>query len=244
MNVSPIKYNSVSTNKPSFGHGNFWSESTYSTKDKSIIAGASALGVVASLAVLAKCARYSLNPTKMFKNFKGSYLYKAPYDEPEIITMGVGSCLGGLVAGFAIDKNKENRKAKLKETLMQIANVSVPIIFVARFAKFGKKLGQKFFEKNKNAETYRSKTPKAIAALVGLFTGVWVSNIIANKVNEKVFHQGKGRPVKLSDYSAHLDDFCMAARQIDEKNSLIHKITMCIPLALMIPGNEVGNKKA
>ena len=80
--------------------------------------------------------------------------------------------------------------------------------------------------------------------MIGLFTGVYASNWLANKINEKLFNQGKGRPVQLSDFSAHLDDFCMAARQIDDKNSLIHKVTMCIPLALMIAGNEVGNKKA
>ncbi len=241
MNISPVNINRQRT---SFGHGNPWSESTYNTKEKALVAGTTALGVAASLALLAKHAKYSLNPKKMFKNFKKSYLYKAPYDEPEIITMGIGSCLGGLAGGYMIDKNKENRKAKWKEALMQVANVSVPIIFVARFAKAGKYLGKRFLEKQKGAETYRTKIPKAIAALTGLFTGVYVSNIFANWVNEKIFNQGKGRPVQLSDFSAHLDDFCLAARQVDDKNPLIHKITMLIPAALMVAGNEVGNKKA
>lgn len=245
MNVSPIKYNvPTQTSRPAFGHGNFWTESTYSNKEKSIILASSAVGVLAGLAILAKSAKYSLNPKKMFKNFKQSYLYKAPYDEKEIITMGAGSCLGGLAAGCAIDKDKNNRKAKLQETLLQIANVSVPIIFVARFAKGGSKLGKKFFEKNKNAETFRSKIPKAVSAMVGLFTGVWVSNVLANKVNEKIFHQGKGRPVKLSDFSAHVDDFCSAARQFAPENPIIQNITRCIPGILTIPGFEVGNKKA
>ena len=242
MNVSPVNFND--NVKPNFGHGFSWSESTYSTREKAIVATTTALGVIGSLAILAKHAKYSLNPKKMFKNFKGSYLYKAPYDEPEVITMGLGSCLGGLAGGFIIDQDKKNRKAKLQETLLQIANVSLPIIFVARMAKGGRVIGQNFFEKRPNAITYRSKIPKAIGAMIGLFTGVWISNIVANKINEKIFKQGKGRPVQLSDFSAHVDDFCMAARQIDEKNKLIHKITMCIPLALMVPGNEVGNKKA
>jgi len=241
MNTSPISYNHQNTN---FGHGNPWSESTYSTKEKAVIAGTTALGVAGGLALLAKHAGYSLKPSKMLKNIKHCYLKKAPYDEPEIITIGTGSCLGGLAGGYLVDKDKENRKAKLRETLMQIANISVPIIFVGRFAKGGKWLGKKFFEKNKTFETYRTKIPKAAAAITGLFTGVYVSNILANKINEKIFKKGKGRPVQLSDFSAHLDDFCMAARQIDNRNSLIQKITMCIPLALMVAGNEVGNKKA
>ena len=242
MNISPVKFDDVSTNKTSFGHGNPWADSPYSVKERTIIAGTTALGVVGSLAILAKSAKYSLNPAKMFKNFKGSYIHKAPYDEKEIITIGAGSCLGGLAGGYIVDKNPDNRKAKLRETLMQIANISIPIIFVVRFAKGAKYLGQKFFEKNKNVENARTKVYKATGAIAGIFAGVFVSNVIANKINELIFKKGKGRPVQLSDFSAHLDDFCMAARQIDETNPLIHKVTMCIPLALMVAGNEVGNK--
>ena len=240
MNISPTSSKDIK--QPAFGHGNPWSDSPYSIKDRAIIAGTTALGVAGGLAILSKCAGYSLNPKKMFKNFKGSYLYKAPYDEKEIITMGAGSCLGGLAGGYIVDKHPDNRKAKLRETLMQIANISIPIIFVVRFAKGAKYLGQKFFEKNMKVENYRTKVYKATGAIAGIFAGVYLSNIIANKINEKIFKKGKGRPVQLSDFSAHLDDFCMAARQIDEKNPLIHKVTMCIPLALMVAGNEVGNK--
>lgn len=241
MNVAPINNN---INKTSFGHGNPWSESTYSTKEKAVIAGTTAVGAAIGLAVLAKSAKYSLNPRKMFKNFKKSYVFKAPYEEKEIITIGAGSCLGGLAGGYAIDKNKENRKAKLRETLLQAANISLPAIFTIRFAKAGKYLGKRFLEKNKSIETARTKIPKAAAAIIGLFTGVYVSNIAANKINEKIFNKGKGRPVQLSDFSAHLDDFCMAARQVSETNSIIHGFTMAIPAALMIAGNEIGNKKA
>ena len=244
--LAPINSNNYQQNnkRVSFGHGNPWSDSTYSAKEKGIIAATTGIGVIASLAILAKCAKYSLNPKKMFKNFKGSYLYKSPYDEPEIITIGAGSCLGGLAGGFAVDKDRANRKAKLRESLMQISNISVPIIFVGRFAAGGKYIGKHFFEKNKLVETYRTKIPKAIAAIAGIFVGVYASNLLANKINEKIFKHGKGRPVQLSDFSAHLDDFCMAARQVDNQNKIIHKVTMFIPGALMIAGNEVGNKKA
>lgn len=244
MNVSPTNYNTAVRYKTNFGHGDSDRPCSYNDKQKALIATSSAIGVLAGLALLAKKDGYSLNPKRMFKNFKQSYLYKADYEDREIITMGAGSCLGGLAAGFVIDKNKENRKAKLRETLMQIANVAVPIIFVTKFAKGGKYLGQKFFEKNKFTETYRSKIPKAIAAMVGLFSGVWVSNIVANKINEKIFHQGKGRPVKLTDFSAHVDDMCMAASQIDNKNPIIKTISRCIPAVLTIPGIEVGKKEA
>ena len=93
MNISPTSSKDIK--QPAFGHGNPWSDSPYSIKDRAIIAGTTALGVAGGLAILSKCAGYSLNPKKMFKNFKGSYLYKAPYDEKEIITMGAGASWPG-----------------------------------------------------------------------------------------------------------------------------------------------------
>lgn len=237
MNIRPVNSN----HQLKFGHSNPWSDSTYNTREKVIVASTTALGVAAALGVLSKRAGYSLSPAKMFKNFKKSYIYKAPYDEPEVISLGVGSCLGGLTGGYLIDRSKENRKAKLRESLLQIANISVPIIFVGRFAAWGRYLGKHFLEKNPLKETSKTKIPKAIGAIAGLFTGVYCANIIANKINEKIYHKGKGRDVQASDFSAHLDDFCMAARQIDEKNPIIHGFSMCVPLALMIAGNEVGN---
>ena len=180
----------------------------------------------------------------MFRNIKNSYLVKAPYnDEKDIITIGAGSCLGGLIGGYTVDKNKRNRKAKLQETLLQIANISLPAFFTVRFAKAGENLGKKFLEKNPYKKTYRTTIAKSSAAMAGLMLGVYFSNIIANKVNELIFKQGKGRPVKLSDFSAHVDDMCLAARQFGE-HPIINLISMTIPFALMTAGNEIGNKQA
>lgn len=229
---------------PKFGHGNSYSDSKYNKQEKRLIAATTAIGVLGSLAYLSKSAGYSLKPQKMFKNIKNSYLVKAPYDdEKAIITIGAGSCIGGLTGGFLVDKNKQNRKAKLQETLLQIANISIPAFFTVRFAKGGKYLGKKFLEKNPLKQTYRTTIAKSSAAMVGLMTGVYCSNLLANKVNEIIFKQGKGRPVQLSDFSAHLDDMCLAARQFGQ-HPLINAVSMFIPAALMTAGNEIGNKKA
>jgi len=254
MNVRPVNYNvfnKTATNdvKPVFRHGNPWSESGYTLEKKTIVAGTTALGVGLAIAGLAKHAGYSLKPSRMFKNFKKSYLYKAPYnDEAPILAIGAGSCTGGLAGGYLIDKNKDNRIAKLKETLLQVANISLPAIFTVRFAKTGQYLGKRFLEKDKFKITSRTKVPQAVAAMAGLLTGVFVSNVVANKINEKIFHKGKGRPVQLSDFSAHLDDFCLAAKQFDTQNKIIspvvHGFSMAIPAALMVAGNEIGNKTA
>ena len=86
----------------------------------------------------------------------------------------------------------------------------------------------------------RTKVPKAVGGIAGLFAGVFCANIIANKINEKIFNRGKGRPVQASDFSAHLDDFCVAAQQIST-HDIVHAVSRLVPFALMIAGNEVGN---
>lgn len=237
-----MSVHSVSANisgHPKFGHSNPWADSPYNKKEKAIIASTTALGVAASMAALAKHQGYSLAPNKMLKNMKNSWWNKVEFDEAPVITLGAGSCLGGLLGGCIVDKDKENRKAKLRETLLQIANISIPIVFVVYAAKAGKKFGQKFLEKG-SKETLRTKIPKALCGIGGLFAGVFTANVVANKMNEKIFHRGKGRPVQASDFSAHLDDFCVAAQQIHD-GGIVHAVSRLVPIALMIAGNEVGN---
>ena len=76
MIVNSIKpYTNENT---SFGHNSDHKcghKNPYSVKDRAIVAGTTAAGVLASLAFLAKGAKYSLNPAKMFKNLKNSYKF-------------------------------------------------------------------------------------------------------------------------------------------------------------------------
>jgi len=236
MSILPININTQS--KPSFGHDNPWSDSPYNHKQQVIVAGTTALGVLGSMALLARSEGHSVKPSKILKSIK-SYWSKVEFDEKPVIGIGAGSCLGGFIGGCMIDKDKENRKAKMREALLQIFNISVPIIFVVYAAKLGKSIGKKFLEKG-NTETFRTKLPKAVGGIAGLFAGVFSANIIANKINEKIFQKGKGRPVQASDFSAHLDDFCVAAQQMHD-GKFVHAISRFVPIALMIAGNEVGN---
>ncbi len=215
---------------PKFGHSHgAMKENNYKPSQKAFIAGMSALGVAGSLAILAKKAGYSLKPSKMFKDIKNSYLAKIDFEAKEVIAMGAGSCIGGLAAGCAIDKDKINRRAKLRETLMQIGNVSIPILTVDLMV-------DKIFKKS-------SEGVKAFAGLGGVAIGVVLANFIMNKLNNLIFKEGKSRGVKVTDFSAHLDDVVVAASYIS-KARLVHAIGRIIPAALVIPGLEVGNKTA
>lgn len=226
MQIVPVNYNKQ--NK-SFGHNHHFMDNDYSKGQKAIIAATTALGVAASSAILAKKAGYSLKPSKMFKNIKNSYLAKVEFHDKEVISLGTGSCLGGLAGGYMIDNNPHNRRSKNREAVMQIGNISIPIITVEQFAKFGEKYG---------------KIQKGIAAVAGIFVGVYFANFLMNKVSNLIFqNKSDERDVKATDFSAHLDDMVVAASCISD-NKYVQGIARIIPVALMIPGFEVGTKKS
>lgn len=233
-----ISHTSINTNYPvrssvsrtSFGHGAFWN-SDYSAKDKLTVAGTTALGVFSSLAILAKTQGHSLKP----KEF-GKYLKNVDFLLKEIIAMGLGTCLGGLAGGYIIDKNSENRKAKRREAVMQIGNISIPIATVAATNSLIDKIGLK------------NKTTKNIVSSVGslgaILAGVYIANFVMNKVSNAIFHnKTEERAVKTTDLSPHLDDVLASAKYIAPESTLVHNISRIVPFALMVAGNEIGNKK-
>lgn len=222
-----MQINPVNIQQQNFGHGHSFKENNYSAKEKAIVAATTVLGVAASCACLAKGAGYSLKPSKMFKNIKNSYLAKVDFEAKEVISIGAGSCLGGLTGGYLIDKNPINRKSKNREAVMQIGNISIPIITVTQFGKLGAKV---------------NKTVEGLAAIAGLILGVHLANFVMNKVSNIIFHnKTEERGVKATDFSAHVDDMVVAANCIS-KNKYVHSIARIVPIALMIPGIEVGTK--
>lgn len=233
-----ISHTSIHTNYPvkssisrtSFGHGAFWN-SDYSAKDKLTVAGTTAVGVFSSLAILAKIQGHSLKPKEFVK-----YLKNADFLLKEIIAMGIGTCLGGLAGGYIIDKNSENRKAKRREAVMQIGNISIPIATVAATNALIDKIGLK------------NKTTKNIVSSVGslgaILAGVYLANFVMNKVSNAIFHNSsEARSVKTTDLSPHLDDVLASAKYIAPESQLVHNISRIVPFALMVAGNEIGNKK-
>lgn len=222
-----MKVDSVNSYNTQFEHVHT-KGSTYPKEKRAIVAGMTALGTAVSCAVLAKRAGYSLNPAKMFKNIRHSYLAKVKYHDKQVITIGAGSCLGGLAGGYMIDTNKENRKAKRRETLMQIGNISIPILTVDFLANKLERFG---------------KFAKAGGAVAGIFAGIYVANFITNKLCDFIFRSKEGRGIKATDFSAHLDDAVVATSYISS-SPFVHGIARVIPFALMVAGNEVGNKKS
>lgn len=224
MQTNPV---SLNTSAKTFGHHHI--KSDYTTGQKAVIAATTAIGVAASAAILAKKAGYSLKPSKIFSNIKNSYLAKVEFHDKEVISLGAGSCIGGLAGGYLVDKNPNNRRSKNREAVMQIGNIAIPILTVERFAEIGEKYG---------------KTAKGIAATAGIFVGVYLANFLMNKFSNLVFqNKSDERDVKATDFSAHLDDMVVAASCISD-NKYVQGIARIIPIALTIPGFEVGTKKS
>ena len=210
----------------------------------------STLGVIGSLMLLAKLSKsknYSINPLKMFTgNIKNSFIAETKYKTKEIVTIGAGSILGGL-AGGALFGKKEDSNARLREGIVQIANISAPIALVQALSWGGNTLTSKLMpnwcaSKNlfKQAVT---KLPATAGAMAGLITGMIIGNKLSNKFNEKVFHKKDNRPVKWKDFSAHVDDIGVAATFIAPDNIITKSISRLIPAALLVAGYETGIKK-
>jgi len=223
-NITNFNNRISNTNSVSFGHKKE-EKCPYSNKKKAVVAATSAIGTLASMAVLAKRANKGSSYKNLFKNI-ASYWKNIEFHDKEIITIGAGSCLGGLLGGYLVDKNPENRKAKRRETIMQIGNISIPILTVEACAKLTKK--------SKNIV-------KTLAACGGLIAGVYLANVLMNTLSDAIFKNNNDRGVKATDFSAHVDDMVVAAEYISN-HPIIHGIARIIPVALMIPGNEVGKK--
>ena len=166
VNSNVSKYYKDFQLEPSFGDKKNLKKEEYSLGQKSVVAATTALGVATSCALLAKKAGYSLAPNKLFKDVKKSYLAKVHYEWPEVVAIGAGSCLGGLVGGYLIDKDKENRKVKQREAIMHFGNIAIPIFTVGMVV-------DKLF---KNA----NKWIKAGAGMAGIAVGLYLANFVTN----------------------------------------------------------------
>ena len=208
----------------------FW-KSDYTTGQKLIVAGTTALGVATSLAVLAKFQGYSMKPKQVFDYYKKTnFLFK------EVAAIGVGTVAGGLAGGYLIDKNPRNRKAKRREAVMQLGNIIIPIGTVAATKNLCDKANMKGTAGN------IIRTGASLAAIAG---GIYLANFTMNKLSNFVFkNKTEERDIKATDMFPHIDDALASAQYLAPKSTFVHKIARIVPFALMVAGNEVGNTKA
>ena len=221
-----------------------------SKKQKIGVGACVAMGVAGSLMLLAKLTKtgsYSINPLKMFTGkLKDTYLMKAEYKTGQIVTIGAGSILGGIIGG-RIFGDKKDSNARVREGIVQIANISVPIATVELLSRLGNKFSERVMPNFYNSKNFFkqafSRMPAAVGAMSGLMCGMYLGNKLSNKLNEKMFHKKDDRPIKMKDFSAHVDDIGVAATFVAPDNLLTKIISRLIPAALLVAGYETGTKK-
>lgn len=164
---------------------------------------------------------------------------KINFEEKEILALSGSSVVGGLTGGGLFDE-KENIKPKVREGVFQmIANMIVPIICVGG----GIRIFDKFISPKLNISKPKQNIIKGIMTIGTLAAGAIGGNYIGNILNEKVFNSKKKRKLELKDLSGHLDDSCLALTLITQGKGIFGKIaSRFIPVALLIPGFETGQK--
>lgn len=205
------------------------------------------IGTLTALGLIMKRKGYSFNPKTIMKTAPKDWgLWKAEYKEGAILGLATGSVGGGLIGGAIFD-DKKHMKAKLRESVIQmIGNITIPILCVS-----GGVRAFKFFEK-KAALTnkFLNGTIKVAATLASLGVGIILGNKTGNMINEKIFKVKDDRHVKPADFSAHIDDMCLAISlaTMGDKPEVVgappsgvgHAISRVIPAALMVAGYSTG----
>lgn len=155
----------------------------------------------------------------------------------------LGSVGGGLLGGSITDK-KENFKAKLRETVIQvIGNIFTPLLCVDG----GMKVFENLFEdKLKNAKCLEGKSnlikgaPKTAFSLACLVGGLLLGNKVGNTINKTIFRVDDKRKIKVSDLSPQIDDACVAVSFFASESPIGTMVKRIIPVALMVAGYSTG----
>ena len=145
-----------------------------------------------------------------------------------------GSILAGLGAGFAVDKNKENRTKKVKEGIYGFLNCMIPIGIIA---------GAEHVAEKNNIKT--NILGKAAVVAGGIVSGMFISNKLSNGINKTIFKNDKEnfeqREMKLSDTIVHADDIIGVIAM--SKVPFAKQMGKVIPLIYSHVGYETGTQE-
>ncbi len=193
------------------------------------IAG-SAIGIAGAVACIYSAAKKK-NPALAFKNLN--------YSEGDVLLIGAGSVLGGLIGGLSADKNKKNVKPKLREASQQyIGNMVFPVSILA----CANKLLEKYvFKTDATPSDWKGILLKSAVCVASLVGGMELGNKVMNKVNNKVFKEEIKHDVHAEDYLVHADDLCLTANMVLKDFKQISVITSkLLPLTFIVAGSKTG----
>jgi len=124
------------------------------------------------LKVLAGSLLGSVLPVLLISKYKKINPLKLKYGMTEMLTVGGGGVIGGVLTGLAVDK-KTHKKTKIHEGIFQLLNVAIPTILVCPLISL--------CENNKKLNNIPTK---AVMTVGGLIAGMVASAKLANKIND------------------------------------------------------------
>lgn len=154
------------------------------------------------------------------------------YELKEILAVGLGGVVGGLLGGLN-DPHEKNKLKKLEEGTFQTMNLLIPTYLVKR--------SMDFCESKKSLNNAWAKAGFTLGCvLIGVNTAVLLSNMIDKKVFNR-YECNPDRKFKGRDLVVHVDDLVGAL--VISKSSIADKLHLnkIIPAIFAWNGYEVGN---
>lgn len=204
------------------------------SKKNEKFSSAAAVGALAGAIVPVLAISKATKGKFTFDIFENDSLKK---DLATILTVSTSAILGGLLGGLTQAKTKEDKDAKIKESLFDITTVLIPTTIATGVLGAAKKMNIK------------NIAPKIIAPIAGIGIGMPLAQKASGLVDKFLNRnnpnaQVKERKLKPQDYIVHIDD--LLALMIISKVPFASKIhaDKILPLIYAWCGFESGSKTA
>lgn len=175
----------------------FLTDTSAPKKRQSVLAGVGAIiGVILPTVLFAK----KQHPDLKLDSVKSLWKFvDINYEIKEILTVGLGGMIGGLLGGLS-DTKEHDKLNKMEEATFQFMNIVFPSILVDASLKMSSKV--------KLLNNAVAKTFFVIAGIViGVSSAVKISNAIDDKLFD-IYNRDPDRKFKKKDLIVHIDDLC------------------------------------
>ena len=203
--------------------------------------GKTKAGVISAAILATMVALYGIAKKNGKNPFKNYNIFKQEIEPMDMLKITGLTVPVSLFTGIALDKNKENIKPKVRESISQlVGNLLIPISLISGALKFRDNIGQKTF--TNPIMKGLAKTHKAVYTAVALVGGLMIGNKVANYINHNIFPEHKQRPLNIKDFSVHFDDICFATSLILKGNPIGQFASKIIPATLLVSAYETGTR--
>ncbi len=166
-------------------------------------------------------------PLMLFAKKQKTNIFKLQYHLPELIGVGGGGIVGGVLGGI-IKTNKQEKKQKLNEGIFQFSNVVLPPIIVTGLSKLIKQFPK--------LNTLKIKIGTTAVGLVG---GMFLAAKFANFICDP-FDKVPDRKLSFKDSLANIDDAIGIMALSDIPVLKKFPVSQILPLIYILCGYRAG----